>query len=445
MVRQEEGLAPAGAMTESGWRARFEGMFERWGRFVIRRRWPALIVSLLATGWLASFLPGLEIDNSTESFFTTDDPAVLAYNVFRDQFGRDDKIVIAVAGGDLFDLDFLEKLRALHESIEAEVPYVSEVESLVNARYTRGEAGQLVVGELLEEWPEGPGGVGVFERRVRSNPLYQNALVSSDYSVTGIVVTPDTFSSERSELDDLAGFADEPFEAVGSRRRYLRAEESNALISRLYAVLDRFEGPGFRSHMAGALPMTWRIDVGMKRDFQRLLPITVLVMGLVLGALFRRVGGVILPLLVVLLSLVASFGIMILLRIPGSTVVQILPVFLLTVGICDAVHILALAYRFRMAGREREDSIALALGHSGLAVLMTSVTTAVGMMSFVTSEMAAARFRPNAASVSGPCPSLGAPGTPLSRRSFVGPRAPGPARILVGRGPPCNRSCKATT
>ncbi len=93
--------------------------------------------------------------------------------------------------------------------------------------------------------------------------------------------------------------------------------------------------------------------------------------------------------MVVGLSLTATLGMMILLGIPGSTAVQILPVFLLTVGVCDAVHILAIVYRYRMEGMEKDDAIAKALAHSGLAVLMTSVTTAAGMISFVTSEMAA--------------------------------------------------------
>ncbi len=53
------------------------------------------------------------------------------------------------------------------------------------------------------------------------------------------------------------------------------------------------------------------------------------------------------------------------------------------------MHILALVYRFRMEGADEETSVARAMGHSGLAVLMTSVTTAAGMASFVTAEMAA--------------------------------------------------------
>ena len=378
-----------------GWRGRVEDGFERWGYFIVRHRHVALILSVVVTGWLVSYLPQLTIDNSTESFLLGDDPQVLRYNAFRDQFGRDDQIVLAVEAPDLFGLDFLERLRALHESIEAEVPFVSEVESLINARFTRGEGGELVVGELLEDWPESDADLELLRERVLSNPLYRNRLISEDAAVTALVITPDTYSPDSPQAAELGGFGDTDIEididASEARPIYLKAAEGDQVIAALYEVMSRFEADDFRMHMAGALPMTYRINQGMQRDFTRFLPATLVLMCLVLGLLFRRVGGVVLPLLVVVLSLVATLGIMILLDIPGSTAVQILPVFLLTVGVCDAVHILAIVYRLRMEGVGEEDSVARALAHSGLAVLMTSVTTSAGMISFVSAEMGAVR------------------------------------------------------
>lgn len=383
----ERGGAPA---AERGWRGRVETAFERWGYFVVRHRFAALILSTAVTAWLTSFLPQLVVDNSTESFLLGDSPAVLEYNAFRAQFGRDDKIVVAVEAPEIFSLEFLERLRALHRAVETEVTFVDEVESLINARFTRGEGGELVVGELLDDWPENAADLAVFEERVRSNPLYVNNLISADARVTALAVTPSTYSAESPEASDLGGFAD----AAGQDEAapvYLKAAEGDRVMADLYEVIDRFDASDFRIHVAGALPMTYRINQGMTRDFSIFLPVTLALMSLVLALLFRRIGGVLLPLMVVVLSLVATLGIMIALGIPGSTAVQILPVFLLTVGVCDAVHILAIVYRLRMEGVSGDESVAKALAHSGLAVLMTSVTTSAGMISFVTAEMGAVR------------------------------------------------------
>jgi hypothetical protein len=111
-------------------------------------------------------------------------------------------------------------------------------------------------------------------------------------------------------------------------------------------------------------------------------------MCVLLAVLFRRVTGVLVPLIVVTLSLVATIGIMVMLGIPGSISIEILPAFLSTVGICDAVHILTIIYQQLATGSSKQDAIAFALGHSALPVVMTSLTTAAGMLSFTTAELA---------------------------------------------------------
>jgi hypothetical protein len=83
------------------WQQRVESIFERWGYFIYRNRWSALAATILVTGWLMSYLPGLTIDNSTESFLLPDDPAVIVYNQLREQFGRDDRILLAIEAPDL--------------------------------------------------------------------------------------------------------------------------------------------------------------------------------------------------------------------------------------------------------------------------------------------------------------------------------------------------------
>ena len=375
-------------MSNSACRKRIELGFESWGHFIYRNRWTALLLSLALSGWLFSFLPGLTVDNSTESFLLPDDPAVMVYNDFRDQFGRDDGIVLAVETTDVFRLEFLERLRDLHETIESDVPNIAEVESLLNARTTRGLQNELIVGELLEEWPESDADLAELRNTVLSNPLFVNSLISTDAMMTAIMVTPATYSSLEESGVGLDGFDDDWAAGDQDSPAYLTDTESEAVIDALNAVIDDFDAPGFRLHLAGALAMTHRLNETMMRDLGVLLPATLGLMCLILALLFRRVGGVLLPIMIVVLSLMATLGIMILLDIPGSAAVQILPVFLLTVGVCDAVHILAMVYRLRMEGKNEEESVALALGHSGFAVLMTSVTTAVGMMSFWTADLA---------------------------------------------------------
>jgi predicted RND superfamily exporter protein len=173
---------------------RIEAGFERWGRLLVRYRWLVIAATLALTLGLGSQLPRLAMDNSVEGFLHDDDPTLIRYNEFRDQFGRDDVTIIAIETPDVFDLGFLEKLRALHEDLEAEVPHLDEITSLINARSTRGEGDALIVEDLLEDWPRDTQRLTLLRERVFANPLYLDTLISADGHITTVTIKPDTYS-----------------------------------------------------------------------------------------------------------------------------------------------------------------------------------------------------------------------------------------------------------
>ena len=114
----------------------------------------ALLACVTLTGVLVSRLGEFRVDNSDEAFLHADDPERIRYDRFKEQFDREDRILVLLHPREVFDLDFLEWLRGLQRDIENEVPYVEEVTSLINARDTRGEGDALIVGELMENWPK---------------------------------------------------------------------------------------------------------------------------------------------------------------------------------------------------------------------------------------------------------------------------------------------------
>jgi len=77
---------------------------------IIKHRFSVLIGVLLITIALASQITRLTIDTSNEGFLHPNDPILMAYNDFRDQFGRDDMLVLSVRGDNVFSLPFLPLL-----------------------------------------------------------------------------------------------------------------------------------------------------------------------------------------------------------------------------------------------------------------------------------------------------------------------------------------------
>ncbi len=103
-------------------RARIEEAFGHLARFLFRNPGKTLLFMLLVMAATLGNLPRVAIDTSTEGFLHEDDPALVAYNDFRHQFGRDEMIVIAIGPTQVFDLGFLEKLQAFHAELEESVP-----------------------------------------------------------------------------------------------------------------------------------------------------------------------------------------------------------------------------------------------------------------------------------------------------------------------------------
>ena len=147
----------------------FESGFEKLGRWIHTHPKRVILTMLLFFASLASNIPSIEVDTSTEAFFSKKDQTRVYYDRFREQFGRDEIVLALIHPKNVFDLEFLEKLKAFHEDLEEEVPNLDEVQSLINVTSMRGEEGELIIEELMEDWPEDEKGIRELKDRVLSN------------------------------------------------------------------------------------------------------------------------------------------------------------------------------------------------------------------------------------------------------------------------------------
>jgi len=369
---------------------RIEAGFATLGRLVFHHRLKTLALMLVVIGGLVSQIPRIGFDTSTESFFRADDPAMIDYEAFRDQFGRDELLLVTVEPPEVFDAAFLEKLGRLQAALQAEVPYLADVTSLLNIRDTRGEGDRLVVEDLVKEIPRTPQAMAELRRRVLSSPLYPNFIISEDGRFTTVVIETLAYSPGKAGGDLLAGFQElaPPGTAPAAARQPLTDEENTEAVEAVERVMKRFDAPDFRLHLTGSPVVTHFLKRSMQRDMGRFILLAVVVIGLFLGALFRRFTGVFLPLLIVILSLLSTVGLMALLGVTFKLPLMVLPSFLLAVGVGASVHVLAIFYREFERSGNKERAVVETLEHSGLPIAMTSITTAAGLFSFLTAALA---------------------------------------------------------
>ena len=386
-----------------GIRMKIENWFESFALFVCHRRWWTLLTMFVLVAGLGSQLPKMTFDTSNEGFLHAKDPTLLTYREFQRQFGRDDLIIIAIEPDEVFEPKFLEKLKAFHEELEARVPHVEDITSMVNARNTRGEGDVLVVEDLLQHWPRDAAALASLRRRVMSNPLYRNRLIAADGSLTALVIQLDTYSSRNTDTDVLAGFDAQPAVDEGlsgvldgfeddpgppAETLLLSEAELQTAVAAAQQVADRYRAPDFKLYVTGSPVVSDTLKRFMMRDNKVFMRLIVLTIGVCLFIMFRRVSAVVLPLVVVGCALVSTLGLMVLFKVPVKTPTSVLPSFLMAVGVADSIHILTIFYRQLARTGDRQASIVHAMGHSALAVVLTTLTTAAGLASFGTARVA---------------------------------------------------------
>ena len=101
----------------------------------------------------------------------------------------------------------------------------------------------------------------------------------------------------------------------------------------------------------------------------------------------KKAGGIIQSLLVVFSSIFAILGIMGITGFRFNNMPSIVPYILIAIGIADSVHIMVTFYQFMNRGLSKVDAAFLSLRKNFIPTLLTSVSTAMGFISFGTSKV----------------------------------------------------------
>jgi len=377
----------------SNLRDTIEKRFEWLGAWLYDNPIKVLLASCLLVGFFAYHIPSISIDTSSEALLKKEDPSLLEYNRFRDQFGRAELIVIAVQSPEIFSNTFLSRLQSFHQDLEEEIPYLREVTSLINARSTRGEKDSLIVKDLLEDWPRHQADPAQLKKEVLSNPFYLNYLISEDAQVTAIIVeTEAAVTAEASQAEDFLDTFDEQISETASSGEiphYFSEKENREVVTAINRVVERHNKTDFPITVSGGPVVVNAFNRATMGDIRRCILLSLVSVALFLGILFRRISGVILPMIIINSALFSTIGLMSLTGVPIKITTTVIPAFLLSVGVCDSVHVLAIFYRMLDRGQSKRDAIAKALGHSGIPILMTSLTTTAGVLSFLFADLRA--------------------------------------------------------
>ena len=384
-----------GTESESGTELRRpprSALFEAWARLVLRFRWPLLVAILATSAALAQqAATGLVIDPTSEGFLGKKHPAVKALRKLETNFGSD-SIMQLVVRGEVFSLPYLTRLRALHGELasidlelstteeqapptpaaapqpdddafadfgmegwedEAGGTVIDQVLSLINVRETQWRGGGLWVGGLLDDWPS-----------AAQMPRLRDQVLSDPKLVGQVVGAAGTHS------------------VVLVRMQKMSEGDRNRIYDKVVEIAERHHHRDFQVQVGGPAALDANLERVMMGDFRRQMGGGLLVILLLLFAIFRHPLGVLGPVLVVVQSALWTLGTMALFGVPMTLVSNILPLFLICVGMGDSVHIQSVYRDARQRGLDNTEAIVEAVATTGTPIFYTTLTTAIGLLSF---------------------------------------------------------------
>ena len=369
-----------------------EKKLEGLGEFIYKHPKKIIFFIVLLIFLPLSQLHSLKMDTSNEGFLHESSPILKDYYEFKDQFGRDERAIISITSDTIFTKAFLTKLKKMQDDIEANVPYIDDITSLINVRNTHGEGDSLIVDDLVETMPSDMKGFEKLQETALSSKLYKNLLINEKGNITTIVIeTVAVVSENSSDEESLDSFDDAMSEDDTKKDEpvvYLSDAQNTEFVRALRATVAKYDSPNFKLNIAGSTTVVDALKQSMQHDMQKFMKITFLIIIIFLFVMFRRASAVVYPVIVVIFSLLGTLGLMASFGVAFKLPTQILPSLLLAVSVGATVHLLSIFFdEFNETG-DKEAAIKHTLGHSGLAIMMTSVTTAVGIGSFAGSGVA---------------------------------------------------------
>lgn len=165
----------------------------------------------------------------------------------------------------------------------------------------------------------------------------------------------------------------------------LSIEHSYELIDELKALLSKYEVED--AHVLGRAYFQAELAEMQKREVVVSTVFGAILVGFILILLFRRPIPVLIAFGSIGLGLALFFGLLVLLGRELNAIAAFYPVLMLIVGTSDVVHIMTKYLDELKKGKSNDEAISITIKQIGLATLLTSVTTAVGFLSLLTSRL----------------------------------------------------------
>ncbi|PCJ17013.1 MAG: hypothetical protein COA96_18085, partial [SAR86 cluster bacterium] len=374
-----------------------------------------------------------ELDMTIDSFLDQSDPAILALNEYRRQFGSDDSVflVYRAKDGDVFSRQSITAIQQLTQDLRyganlnrndypesingidldfEELNRIRRVQSIANVRYQENVGDTLLSRRLVpSQLPDSDEELAVIKANALQQEDYLLAFYSADARYGAVMIQTD-FGAR--PVDDYVSAVDATdialddsfggFDAFNSDGGFdLDFDESVEIQEVIFEPVDMLGYTSFHI-VTKALyekyseqfdfypvgnPPLMEFMLNMLNQMMVLGVVMVLIFTMLLWILFRSFSAVLWPMVTIAASMIWTWGLTVWLGVTVSQMISLTVLLVFAVGIADCVHVMSAYFSFRRDGEDHYKALSLSYGKTGLAIMVTTVTTMAGVLALTTSDL----------------------------------------------------------
>ncbi|MRI00008.1 MMPL family transporter [Kriegella sp. EG-1] len=301
-------------------------------------------------------LPNLKFSFDFSQFFPEGDEDLIFYQEFINEFGVDDSFLLVAIESEntVFNQDFLNRFNDLTQASK-EIPYVIENQSLTSLFYPLKTSFGYTKLPIIRTTDSTK--YATDWKKIKDDGLFINSLI--DKNATSLVLSLET--------EDKIDYA-QSIELLTALRQLLIAH-------------------GFTDYHILGRAYFYEALIAMQKEelIKTSIAASILVV-IILFLVYRRFLVVAITMTSIILALILFLGLLALLGKELTTLASFYPILILIVGTSDVIHILDDYLSKLRAGLEKNEAMLRTLKEVGISTLLTSVTTAIGFASLLTSK-----------------------------------------------------------
>ncbi len=319
-----------------------------------------IIILALTVFFFMQMKSKASMETNLDKYMPQNHPAFVYSDQAEEWFNIKDGIIIAIENTEgIYNAGSLDKIKKITKQLQ-KMPEIekSDVTSLYTADNIVGTEDGMDVKAFYKRVPKSEEKLKELQQKVQANEMVMGRLVSADENVSLII----------------ARIGDDVF--------------TQDFYNRILDLGKSYEGPE-NIYVAGRPIVEGTMALLGPADMQKMVPIVIVIIMLVLLVLLRSVKNTIFTLLVVFISTVWTFGLMAFVGIPIYAVSTMIPVMLIAIGVAYGIHLyshleMTLLQKSHLSTRDAVEDM---LSEMWKPVVMTAVTTAVGFISLLTSQV----------------------------------------------------------